>query len=67
MAVVRSEITRIKEKMIQFGAEAAQMSGTGPTVFGISTKESRAQHIYNSLRGFCEEVYLLRPFHLTEQ
>lgn len=61
------EITRIKEKMIKFGAEAAQMSGTGPTVFGISTKESRAQHIYNSLRGFCEEVYLIRPFRLSDK
>lgn len=58
------EIVRIKDKMIKFGAEAAQMSGTGPTVFGISTKESRAQHIYNSLRGFCKEVYLVRPFNL---
>ena len=58
------EIIRIKEKMIKFGAEAAQMSGTGPTVFGISTKQSRAQHIYNSLRGFCKEVYLVRPFNL---
>lgn len=58
------EITRIKEKMIKFGAEAAQMSGTGPTVFGISTKQSRAQHIYNSLCGFCKEVYLVRPFNL---
>ena len=58
------EIIRIKEKMIKFGAETAQMSGTGPTVFGISTKQSRAQHIYNSLRGFCKEVYLVRPFNL---
>ena len=58
------EIIRIKERMIKFGAEAAQMSGTGPTVFGISTKQSRAQHIYNSLRGFCKEVYLVRPFNL---
>ena len=58
------EIIRIKEKMVKFGAEAAQMSGTGPTVFGISTKQSRAQHIYNSLRGFCKEVYLVRPFNL---
>lgn len=59
------EITRIKEKMLKFGADAAQMSGTGPTVFGISQKQSRAQHIYNSLRGFCDEVYLVRPFNLT--
>lgn len=59
------EIIRIKEKMLKFGADAAQMSGTGPTVFGISQKLSRAQHIYNSLRGFCDEVYLVRPFNLT--
>lgn len=60
------EITRIKEKMLKFGADAAQMSGTGPTVFGIAKTESRAQHIYNSLRGFCKEVYLVRPFELTK-
>lgn len=58
------EITRIKDKMLKFGAQAAQMSGTGPTVFGIAQTESRAQHIYNSLRGFCKEVYLVRPFNL---
>ena len=46
--------------MLQFGADAAQMSGSGPTVFGISQKKSRATHIYNSLRGFCKEVYIVR-------
>ncbi|MHC9537038.1 4-(cytidine 5'-diphospho)-2-C-methyl-D-erythritol kinase [Dellaglioa sp. BT-FLS60] len=55
------EITRLKEKMVQFGADAAEMSGSGPTVFAICRKKSRAQHVYNSLKGFCEEVYLLRP------
>ncbi|KRM17876.1 4-(cytidine 5-diphospho)-2-C-methyl-D-erythritol kinase [Ligilactobacillus hayakitensis DSM 18933 = JCM 14209] len=54
------EIHRIKEKMIHFGADAASMSGSGPTVFGITQKYSRALHIYNSLRGFCKEVYLVR-------
>lgn len=61
------EITNIKEKMVKFGAQVAQMSGTGPTVFGITQTESRAQHVYNSLRGFCKEVYLVRPFNLTNR
>ncbi len=47
------DILRIKQKMLKFGCDAAQMSGSGPTVFGISQKSSRIQHIYNSLRGFC--------------
>ncbi|KRL82488.1 4-diphosphocytidyl-2-C-methyl-D-erythritol kinase [Ligilactobacillus equi DSM 15833 = JCM 10991] len=59
------EISRIKEKCLKFGADFAQMSGTGPTVFGVSQKHSRAQHIYNSLRGFCNEVYLVRPIQLS--
>ena len=54
------DIIKIKDKMLQFGADAAQMSGSGPTVFGISQKKSRATHIYNSLRVFCKEVYLVR-------
>lgn len=60
------QITRIKEKLLKFGAQSAQMSGTGPTVFGVSLQKSRAQHIYNSLRGFCDEVYLARPFDLIK-
>ena len=59
------DILRIKNKMLQFGADAAQMSGSGPTVFGISQKQSRAQHIYNSLCGFCNEVYLVHPYSLV--
>lgn len=59
------EIIKIKEKMIEFGAEAAVMSGTGPTIFGICKKQRRAQHIYNSLKGFCKEVYLVRPINTS--
>lgn len=62
-----SDILRIKTKMLKFGADAAQMSGSGPTVFGITQKYSRAQHIYNSLRGFCDEVYLVRPLSATSK
>jgi len=59
------DILKIKDCMLKFGADAAQMSGSGPTVFGITQKYSRAQHIYNSLRGFCNEVYLVRPLAAT--
>jgi 4-diphosphocytidyl-2-C-methyl-D-erythritol kinase len=55
------EIRRIRQKMRQFGALTAQMTGTGPTVFGIAATHSRAQRIYNGLRGFVPEVYVVRP------
>jgi len=42
------------------GADAVVMSGSGPTVFSLVQQESRADRIYNSLRGFCEEVYVVR-------
>lgn len=58
------EITRIKHKMLKFGTSAALMSGTGPTVFGVCQNYSRAARVYNSLRGFCEEVYLVKSITL---
>ncbi|WP_047999897.1 4-(cytidine 5'-diphospho)-2-C-methyl-D-erythritol kinase [Lactiplantibacillus herbarum] len=60
------EILQIKQQLLKFGADAAQMSGTGPTVFGVCRKRSRAQRVYNSLKGFCKEVYLVRPVNLNE-
>lgn len=50
----------IKDKMLQFGADAAVMSGSGPTVIALCDKHSRALHIANSLKGFCQEVYVVR-------
>ncbi len=55
------QIKQLRQKMQQFGADAAQMSGSGPTVFGLCAKYSRAQHVFNSMKGFCPEVYLVRP------
>ena len=54
------EVVTIKEQMQRFGADAVLMSGSGPTVFGLVDSESRAARIYNGLRGFCEEVYVVR-------
>lgn len=49
-----------KQKMVEFGAEGVLMSGSGPTVFGIVQKESRALRIYNAFRGFCRDVFVVR-------
>lgn len=53
-------ITQVKEKMLQFGADTAVMSGTGPTVYALTQKQSKAKRIVNGLKGFCKEVYMVR-------
>lgn len=54
------KIKLIKNKMLEFGADTALMSGTGPTIYGLCQKYSRAQRVFNGLKGFCDEVYLVR-------
>lgn len=54
------EVAQIKEQMKKFGADAVLMSGSGPTVFGLVQQEARIPRIYNGLRGFCGEVYVVR-------
>lgn len=52
------EIKTLKHKMMKFGAPVVQMSGTGPTVFALTDKESKAKRIYNGVRGFVQETYI---------
>lgn len=62
-----AEIARIKEHMRQIGAEGILMSGSGPTVFGLTQYESRMQRLLNGMKGYCSQVYavrLCRPFTL---
>lgn len=54
------EVAHLKETMLKLGADGVLMSGSGPTVFGLVSKESKAFRIYNGLRGFCKEVYAVR-------
>lgn len=56
---VHPEIKQLKERMAKLGADVAQMSGTGPTVFAICHTASRARRIQNSIRGFCRDVYMV--------
>nr|WP_246147293.1 4-(cytidine 5'-diphospho)-2-C-methyl-D-erythritol kinase [Aneurinibacillus danicus] len=54
------QVRQIKERMLRFGADGVLMSGSGPTVFALTERESRMNRIYNGLRGFCKEVYAVR-------
>ncbi|AJS60730.1 4-(cytidine 5'-diphospho)-2-C-methyl-D-erythritol kinase [Paenibacillus sp. IHBB 10380] len=54
------QVQQLKEAMMNLGAEGILMSGSGPTVFGLVSKESKVPRIYNGLRGFCREVYAVR-------
>lgn len=53
-------VAYLKESMLRLGADGALMSGSGPTVFGLVSKQSKLARIYNGLRGFCNEVYIVR-------
>lgn len=55
------QIQVIKERLLKYGADGSQMSGSGPTVFGVCHSESRARRVYNSISGFCHEVYVTQP------
>ncbi|AWB46728.1 4-(cytidine 5'-diphospho)-2-C-methyl-D-erythritol kinase [Paenibacillus sp. CAA11] len=54
------EVRQLKETMQRLGADGVLMSGSGPTVFGLVSKEAKVARIYNGLRGFCKEVYAVR-------
>jgi 4-diphosphocytidyl-2-C-methyl-D-erythritol kinase len=54
------EVMQLKESMHRLGADGVLMSGSGPTVFGLVNKEAKVSRIYNGLRGFCKEVYVVR-------
>jgi len=54
------EVRQLKESMQRLGADGVLMSGSGPTVFGLVSKEAKVSRIYNGLRGFCKEVYAVR-------
>jgi 4-diphosphocytidyl-2-C-methyl-D-erythritol kinase len=54
------EVKRIKNIMKHMGAPGVLMSGSGPTVYSLVENYSQAKRIYNGMRGFCQEVYLVR-------
>lgn len=54
------EVKHIRQTMKSLGANGVMMSGSGPTVYGLVEHESKARRIYNGMRGFCNEVHMVR-------
>lgn len=48
---VHPEIAKIKESMLKYGAMAALMSGSGPTVFGLADCQKLAEAIASRLKA----------------
>ena len=60
LAPEQGEVLRIKERLVSLGAEAAAMTGSGPTVFGLFRDEHRAAQAYLALRTAYRQTYLTR-------
>lgn len=56
-----AERVEIKEKMRNHGARLYQMSGSGPTVFGLFDDEENALKCAEKLRKICPGVYVTKP------
>lgn len=53
-----ARVADIKNILIQQGALGANMSGTGPTAFGLFSSQSQAQAAYDVLKQRYQEVFL---------
>ena len=51
----------IKSVLNRYGALAACMSGSGPTVYGIFDDESKAECAAESLKSIVKQVYVTKP------
>lgn len=56
-----AERVEIKEKMRTCGARLYQMSGSGPTVFGLFDDEESAGKCAEMLKEICPDVYVTKP------
>jgi 4-diphosphocytidyl-2-C-methyl-D-erythritol kinase len=57
-------IAKIKQTMMEKGAEGALMSGSGPTVYGIFREEAQARIACSAVRksGAARQIYVTEPF-----
>jgi 4-diphosphocytidyl-2-C-methyl-D-erythritol kinase len=53
-------VQQIKEQMLESGADAAMMSGSGPTVFGLFSDPAAARKAKSDMRrsGLAKQIYL---------
>ena len=59
--ISQNEIFHIKNKLINFGAKGALMSGSGSSVFGIFENSSKASNALEALKKEYTQVFLCRP------
>lgn len=57
----RVKIDGIKKTMLNCGALNAAMTGSGPTVFGLFDRESKAQQAVEVLRAVYSQTFLAQP------
>lgn len=55
------ERVEFKKIMREFGASLCQMSGSGPTVFGIFKNIENAEKCTEKLKLICNDVYIAKP------
>lgn len=48
---VHPEIKKLKQSMMQYGAMASLMSGSGPTVFGLVEEQAKAEYIAEKIKS----------------
>ena len=53
----RPAVTELKRELLRYGADAVQMSGSGPTVFGIFANEAAAQRATDYLKNCGVRAY----------
>ncbi len=56
-----TQVFELKSQMLELGAMAASMTGSGPTVFGMFRDRQPALDAFHALRGNYGNVFLCRP------
>lgn len=56
----RSKVADLKNILIQYGALGANMSGSGPTAFGLFDNKLAAEEAFRQLTGCGEQAYLVK-------
>jgi len=54
-------VFELKHQLLEHGAMAASMTGSGPTVFGIFAEEQRARDAAEAMKRVCTATFLCRP------
>lgn len=54
------EVRKLKERMLQYGADGALMSGSGPTVFGVFRSADKARRACENLKRFYRQTYAVK-------